>query len=106
VQHGMYSERGQVQTEWVKSRTIQLHAHDASQYGCIYVHTARQFHNSPFVMRLGLRVQMEVRKFAGGPGDGEPIVVRTCIAAVPRGYARLEISQLDDPMWGGDGWDT
>ena len=50
--------------------------------------------------------QMEVRKFAGGPGDGEPIVVRTCIAAVPRGYTRLEISQVDDPVWGGDGWDT
>ena len=57
-------------------------------------------------MCTGAHVQMEVRKFAGGPGDGEPIVVRTCIAAVPRGYARLEISQLDDPMWGGDGWDT
>ena len=57
-------------------------------------------------MAFAMHSQMEVRKYAGTPGDGAPIVVRTCIAAVPPGYTRLEISQLDDPMWGGDGWDT
>ena len=49
---------------------------------------------------------MEVRKYCGAEGDGAPLVVRTCIAAVPPGYARLEIAQLDDPIWGTDGWDT
>ena len=49
---------------------------------------------------------MEVKKYCGGPSDGAPLVVRTCIAAVPPGFHRLEIAQLDDPIWGTDGWDT
>jgi len=50
--------------------------------------------------------EMEVRKFCGSADDGTPLVVRTCIAGVPPGYDRLEIAQLDDPIWGTDGWDT
>jgi hypothetical protein len=32
-------------------------------------------------------------------------IVRTCIAAIPAGYDKVVVRQLDDPYWGGgDGW--
>ncbi len=46
------------------------------------------------------------RKFAGAPGNRAPIIARTCIAAVPPGDMHVKISQLGDPISGGDGWDT
>lgn len=43
----------------------------------------------------------------GGPVDGGPVVVRACIAKVPRGWGRVEVGMMaDDQVWGQDGWDT
>jgi hypothetical protein len=42
---------------------------------------------------------------AGLVGSGGQ-VVRTCIARIPPGYERLELSQLLDAVWGVDGFDT
>ena len=52
--------------------------------------------------------EVEVRKLQAGEAraDAAPAVVRTCIAGVPPGYARLEIDMLDDQIWGVDGFDT
>ncbi|BDA48199.1 hypothetical protein COCOBI_11-4590 [Coccomyxa sp. Obi] len=53
--------------------------------------------------------EVEVRNVqAGGlPSSSEaPAVVRACIAKVPPGYERMEVSQLCDSIWGTDGWDT
>eukprot|EP00898_Chlorokybus_atmophyticus_P007790 jgi/Chlat1/8011/Chrsp7S07758 len=34
-----------------------------------------------------------------------PVVVRSCIAAIPSGYKRVVVSAIEDPYWGGgDGW--
>jgi hypothetical protein len=61
---------------------------------------------------------VEVRKFADGQdggssgsgsssGGGGGAVVRSCIARLPPGYARVEIDALqDDQIWGLDGFDT
>ena len=35
-----------------------------------------------------------------------PAVARACVAGVPPGYARLEIDDLGDAIWGVDGYDT
>jgi hypothetical protein len=55
-----------------------------------------------------LPLQVEVRKFLAGQGDhgSEACVVRSCQAAVPPGYARLEVCELVDAIWGVDGFDT
>ena len=45
-------------------------------------------------------------KYSAGQGAGAEAVVRSCIARVPPGYARIEVDVLDDPMRGSDGWDT
>ncbi|KIY93881.1 ferredoxin [Monoraphidium neglectum] len=62
--------------------------------------------------------EVEVRKFADGQdggssgsgsssGGGGGAVVRSCIARLPPGYARVEIDALqDDQIWGLDGFDT
>lgn len=42
----------------------------------------------------------------GGP-DGATTVVRSCITAVPAGYAQVDVSMLpDDAQWSVDAWDT
>lgn len=54
-------------------------------------------------------VQVEVRTVqAGGVSSSSeaPAVVRACIAKVPPGYERMEVSQLSDSIWGSDRWDT
>jgi hypothetical protein len=51
-------------------------------------------------------VQVEVIKVAADGERSPPAVVRACIAAVPRGYVRLEVDHVEDPIWGTDGWDT
>lgn len=52
-------------------------------------------------------LQVEVRKVKqGGGSDAAPAVIRSCIARVPPGYERIEISQMSDSIWGSDGWDT
>jgi hypothetical protein len=45
---------------------------------------------------------------AGGDGDGgaAAIVVRACVAALPPGYARVEVREIVDAIWGVDGFDT
>jgi len=50
--------------------------------------------------------EVEVRKFANGSEDTVPIVVRSCITALPPGYPTIEISELIDDVWGLDGYDT
>lgn len=45
----------------------------------------------------------------GQPGEARPSpsIVRSCIARLPPGYARLEVDALqDDAIWGVDGFDT
>lgn len=37
---------------------------------------------------------------------GGPSVVRACIARLPPGYPRLEVSPVSDDVWGVDGFDT
>lgn len=39
-------------------------------------------------------------------GAPVPVVVRACIACLPPGYPRIDIRQLDDAVWGLDGFDT
>mmetsp|Transcript_10121 Transcript_10121/g.30300 ORF Transcript_10121/g.30300 Transcript_10121/m.30300 type:complete len:235 (-) Transcript_10121:299-1003(-) len=49
--------------------------------------------------------EMEVRKWDLDNVEGGTAVVRTCIAAVPPGYARLELDAMEDHIWGADGFD-
>ncbi len=49
---------------------------------------------------------MQLRKFDSEGNEGGNVTVRTCIAVVPRGYARVELSDMDDGIWGMDGFDT
>ncbi|KAK9814771.1 hypothetical protein WJX72_011233 [[Myrmecia] bisecta] len=50
--------------------------------------------------------EVEVYKYDEHNANPSPALVRACIAAIPRGYTRLEIDEVSDPIWGGDGWDT
>lgn len=50
--------------------------------------------------------EMEVKKWNLGGSQAATSVVRTCIAAVPPGYDRLEIDAMEDAIWGADGFDT
>lgn len=50
--------------------------------------------------------EMEVKKWNADGSQAGTTVVRTCIAAVPPGYNRLEIHELQDAIWGADGFDT
>jgi len=49
--------------------------------------------------------EMEIKKV---PLDGlqtdSARVVRTCIGVVPKGAKRIEISSIQDPIWGADQW--
>jgi hypothetical protein len=49
---------------------------------------------------------VEVRKYLAGSDATEAVVVRSCVAAVPPGYARLEVCEMVDAIWGVDGFDT
>ncbi len=49
--------------------------------------------------------EMEVRKWDLAGDQGGTAVVRTCIAAVPPGYTRLEVDAMEDAIWGADGFD-
>lgn len=58
-------------------------------------------------------VQVEVYKYAEDVGpieakklSDEPAVVRACITKVPPGYSRIEVAQMQDAIWGLDGFDT
>ncbi|PNH02272.1 hypothetical protein TSOC_011750 [Tetrabaena socialis] len=52
----------------------------------------------------------EVELFRYGPDGqlaGGPVVMRACVARVPRGWARVEVAMMPlDAVWGQDGWDT
>lgn len=52
-------------------------------------------------------MQVEVYKFDETGKEGGSIVLRACIAKVPRGYSRIELDKLpEDAIWGQDGYDT
>ncbi|GLC42451.1 hypothetical protein PLESTF_000813800 [Pleodorina starrii] len=52
----------------------------------------------------------EVELFKYGPDGreaGSPVVMRACVAKVPRGWGRVEVGMMSaDSVWGQDGWDT
>ncbi|GLI60749.1 hypothetical protein VaNZ11_002979 [Volvox africanus] len=52
----------------------------------------------------------EVELFKYGPDGreaGSPVVMRACVAKVPRGWAWVEVGMMSaDTVWGQDGWDT
>lgn len=50
--------------------------------------------------------EMELRKFDTNGTEGAAVTVRTCIAVVPSGFARIELAEMDDGIWGMDGFDT
>lgn len=55
--------------------------------------------------------QVEVYKYTGDAEKDKaagtsPAVVRACITKVPRGYSRIEVAQMEDAIWGLDGFDT
>jgi hypothetical protein len=69
----------------------------------------------PCVLRphllLLLSQQVEVYKYTGDAeqdkaAGSSPAVVRACITGVPPGYSRIEVAQMDDAIWGVDGFDT
>ncbi|EFJ45156.1 hypothetical protein VOLCADRAFT_94570 [Volvox carteri f. nagariensis] len=42
-----------------------------------------------------------------GREAGSPVVMRACVAKVPRGWGRVEVGMMSaDTVWGQDGWDT
>ena len=56
-------------------------------------------------------MQVEVYKYTGDAehdkaAAASPAVVRACITKVPPGYSRIEVAQMDDAIWGLDGFDT
>ncbi|KAH7615926.1 hypothetical protein NADE_000763 [Nannochloris sp. 'desiccata'] len=55
--------------------------------------------------------EVEVRKYHEGESaettdDAAAIVIRSCVTPLPPGYARIEINELIDDIWGLDGYDT
>jgi hypothetical protein len=63
------------------------------------------------LLLLSQNLQVEVYKYSGDPEQDKaaatsPAVVRACITKVPRGYSRIEVAQMDDGIWGLDGFDT
>lgn len=47
--------------------------------------------------------EVEVSKLAGGQDvDPSPAVVRSCVAGIPPGYARIEVQEVADAIWGSD----
>jgi hypothetical protein len=61
-----------------------------------------------------LHVQVELSKHVSSESAGDSsqaqastVIVRSCIARVPRGYPRIDIDAMqDDAIWGVDGFDT
>lgn len=54
---------------------------------------------------------MEVYKYTGDAEQDKAAatstaVVRACITKVPPGYSRIEVAQMEDAIWGLDGFDT
>ncbi|KAG2435467.1 hypothetical protein HYH02_011967 [Chlamydomonas schloesseri] len=57
--------------------------------------------------------EVELFKYAVDEATGEareagsPVVMRACVAKVPRGWGRVEVGMMAvDQVWGQDGWDT
>ncbi|GIL50669.1 hypothetical protein Vafri_6793 [Volvox africanus] len=52
--------------------------------------------------------EVELFKYCpDGSEAGSPVVMRACVAKVPRGWARVEVGMMSaDMVWGQDGWDT
>lgn len=50
--------------------------------------------------------EMELRKFDERGEEGGSVVVRTCVAVVPSGFSRVHLAEMDDAVWGMDGFDT
>lgn len=51
-------------------------------------------------------LQVEVVKVDASGVAAAPVVVRSCIAGIPPGYAKIEIDEIVDTIWGVDGLDT
>jgi hypothetical protein len=49
---------------------------------------------------------VEVVKVDGSGVASAPMVARSCVAGIPPGYARIEIDDIVDAIWGVDGYDT
>lgn len=50
--------------------------------------------------------EMELRKFDGTGKEGGSVIVRTCVAVVPSEYHTIKLEELQDAVWGMDGFDT
>jgi xanthine dehydrogenase iron-sulfur cluster and FAD-binding subunit A len=51
--------------------------------------------------------EVEVAKLVdSSASDPSPAVIRACIAKVPPGYAELRVKNMEDAIWGQDGFDT
>jgi hypothetical protein len=60
---------------------------------------------------LLLLLQVEVYKYTGdaakdASAGSSPAVVRACVTKLPPGYSRVEVAQMQDAIWGLDGFDT
>jgi hypothetical protein len=60
---------------------------------------------------LLLLLQVEVYKYTGdadrdSSAGSSPAVVRACVTKLPPGYSRVEVAQMQDAIWGLDGFDT
>jgi hypothetical protein len=59
--------------------------------------------------RRSHKLQVEVFKYTGdaqADASVTPAVVRACITKLPPGYSRIEVAQMDDAIWGLDGFNT
>lgn len=50
--------------------------------------------------------EVEIAKLDGSGSDSSPAVIRACIAKVPPGYTELQVRNMEDAIWGQDGFDT
>eukprot|EP00884_Botryococcus_braunii_P023172 jgi/Botrbrau1/9539/Bobra.0089s0001.1 len=50
--------------------------------------------------------EVEVTKVTADGQKSQASVVRACVAGIPPGFTRLDIDEIEDPIWGTDGWDT
>lgn len=55
--------------------------------------------------------EVEVYKYTGdaakdSSAGSSPAVVRACVTKLPPGYSRVEVAQMQDAIWGLDGFDT
>ena len=51
-------------------------------------------------------LQVEVVKVDASGAASAPVVVRSCVAGIPPGYAEIHIDEIVDTIWGVDGLDT